>query len=228
MSMSLNSLLDKSFKYLANAKRLCVMELVVDACFSFFIGSMCGCVFGIGEKLIKDVKNSILMVALIRVLTGAVVSMLNKYVDNLKTPRTDKGLLLISAFDGGFTGLTALISAQIGKQFTSLIARSGINVIVSGVGAGISNLTIQCVKIKANNQTSYDIRKFIQTMSSNVTKRGIRELLKLVSTFLFVSKAGEVRGGGERYARGEFLESKYSDEEENDESMVDSMMFSLL
>jgi hypothetical protein len=224
MSMSLNSLLDKSFKCWANAKRLCVMELVVDACFSFFIGSMCGCVFGLGEKLIQDVRNSILMVALIRVLTGAVVSMLNKYVDNLKTPRTDKGLFLISAFDGGFTGLTALISAQIGKQFTSLIARSGINVIVSGVGAGISNLSIQCVKIKVNNQTNYDIRKCIQTMSSNVTKRGIRELLKLVSTFLFVSKTGQLRGG-ERYARGEFLESE---KEENDESMVDSMMFSLL
>jgi predicted PurR-regulated permease PerM len=205
------------------------MELAWDACLNFSIGFMCGFVFGMGEKLIQDVKNSILMVALIRVLTGAFVSMLNKYIEHLKIPRTDKGFLVISAFDGGLTGLTALISAQIGKHFTSLIVKSGINVIISGVGAGISNLFIQYVKVKAHNQTNYDIRKFIQTISSNVSKRGIREILKLLSTFLFVSTSGERRG--ERYEQRQFLASNYSEEEEvfeNDESMVDSMMFSLL
>jgi hypothetical protein len=234
LSMGLYSFLDKSFKNLLQSKRFNIYELSIDACFNFSSGLLAGCVLGIGEQLALKSSN-LFQIILIRMATGASVSIVTKSLETFKYQQKEKGILA-NAFDGALSAFTAYLSVLIGKHFTSLFVKSVINLVMSGLGAGFSSFLIQSLKIKMDkqNQLKLDMNKCLLSFNSNIRKRGVKEVLRLISLWLIVKGEKKLEMSSEKFfddeSRGRVFkdESIYEDNETDDESMANSMMFSLI
>lgn len=234
LSMGLYSFLDISFKNLLQSKRFNIYELIIDACFNFSSGLLAGCVLGIGEQLAFKSSN-MFQIILIRMATGASVSILTKSLENFKYQQKEKEFLT-HVFNGGLNAFTTYLSVIIGKHFTSLLVKSVINLVMSGLGAGFSSFLIQSFKIKMDkqNQLKLDMNKCLTSFNLNIRKRGVKEVLRLISVWLIVKGETKLEMSSQHSfndeSRGRVFrdESIFEDTETDDESMANSMMFSLI
>ena len=199
LSIGLNSILPKSITSLIHSKRIYLDDLFNNAYFSALTGLTTGMLILTGEKMIQLV-NSALITIIVRALIGSLVSMTAKFIEYLASKNSNelKSSLLLSSFSGCITGLTAYLSFILCKNFTSVVAKSGINVLLSGLANGVCNFIFQLINIKLKRQEFLDINKLIYQIMLNMLNRCVKEALRL-ATILNVSKANESGKNNGRY-----------------------------
>ena len=195
-------------------ERVHIDDVLVEFFFATLAGATSGAFIAGGEQMVIT-ANSALRIVLLRALIGILVSFSSKSIELLKT-RTNLwesfSILSFSAITGCMSGLTAYLGFAIGKHVTSMLVKSIVNILCSGLGASLSNTICQLIEIYFMKcRTSMDKKKLISSIKSNIGKRCFKESLNLFAMMYLTGQAnkkttvhsGRSSMGSEEVDRGE-------------------------